>query len=239
MKSTFTKGTPSYEFEVMMQTIPNFEPKGFGVHIIKSKQDREACDCKYCLHYKRKHHCKYKKCPYLFDKALLGTLSYKSFILKEFKSKKFQKLQTRIQNSIQKNDVNMFLNLEHKHRFFIAYFNLKQKAVNVNFDIQSILYLLTTTDKLWESSKNYVSIFDVDFKKIKLKNISTEEYSYFKMAHSIYDKKPKITISEIIDEYLISDNTFKILLNSILTKKYGNEILTLFKGDQNEINGKN
>ncbi len=132
MSRVFTKGTPLYELEVTMTTIPGFDKRGSGLYFYKRLKDPEAGKCKYCLDYKTKKGCIHDKCPYLFERAALGTLDYKTFMLEEHKSITYlPSFQIRIYQMINNFDGNMFLSAEHGYRYYRVYHELKRKVYSV------------------------------------------------------------------------------------------------------------
>ena len=69
----FTICTPLHPYEVMMQGIPNFLPRGHGTYIYRREIVPSAqTDCQYCLYY-HSGKCSLEECPFLELKIANGT----------------------------------------------------------------------------------------------------------------------------------------------------------------------
>ena len=69
----FTTNTSLLRYEVMMQGIPNFLPRGYGTYIYhRDSIPASQTNCQYCLYY-HSGKCSLEECPFLECKIANGT----------------------------------------------------------------------------------------------------------------------------------------------------------------------
>jgi len=72
-KMYFTTNTSLLRYEVMMQEIPNFLPRGYGTYIYhRDSIPASQTNCQYCLYY-HSGKCSLEECPFLECKIANGT----------------------------------------------------------------------------------------------------------------------------------------------------------------------
>ncbi|MFI3226634.1 MAG: hypothetical protein R3Y09_04395 [Clostridia bacterium] len=229
MTRAFEKGTELYAYEVMMTTIPNFSPRGSGKHNYKKIKDKEAGQCKYCI-TKNKKKCSQTPCPYLFERAVLGSLNYEQFVKEEYKTVRTPNFKSRIDHLAQNCNGNMFLNNEHGYRFYLAYLKLKNQIYVEKPYILAAIYMLTASSHLWETVESHVIPHKINFDQVNLRCVNLDEYAYYQMARMLYDSVPRIKFGEMADEDLITDDVFKLFVHGMLVQVHGAEVLSLFMG---------
>ena len=166
--------------------------------------------------------CKKDVCPYLLDRAALGAIGYNEIVKEVFKNISDCRFKKRINKLIKSGNKFMFLNLEHSYRFYEITKKLNKKTPNKYI---TVIYLLSTSANLYKQMSIHINKNDIDFDNVKLSNLITDNYVFYQMAKSIYLEKPTIKFEELIDDTVIEDNVFKILIDSILVNICGKEIL--------------
>ena len=137
--------------------------------------------------------------------------NYKEFIKSCFHSIDKKRFQKRLQQLIDEYDNTFFVSETHFFRFL----NLQNSGAifENNSKQQAILYLLSSDDFLYNCFKEnkYRNI-----SSMKLPKLSTESYAIYKVAKMIESEKENIKIDELSDYNLISDTTFKLIINSFI-----------------------
>lgn len=97
--------------------------------------------------------------------------------------------------------------------------------------VAAALFLLTYSGKLWARASSAVTWDNVDFSKITLRNIDSQDYTVFQAAKSLCTGKRKITAADLTDKELVSDATLRLLVDAILIARYGGvTLLTVREG---------
>jgi len=219
MSRLFMYGTPLEGIEQLMMMAPSFSPRRSGI-VINNYFNCEGGDSKY--------NCYTDICFYLKEREV-DDIKYKDLIQDCFRKMKNYALKDRLKFLTTNFKGEMFINLNHKERF---YNELQKQGVHLE-DIPpryiAILFLLTADDLLWAVSKHSVRSNGFDFSQIHLRHISTGGYALYQTAKTIWTGKEYISINEISDEDLINDITFKAIINSALITRYGADIFLITK----------
>lgn len=123
----------------------------------------------------------------------------------------------------------VFLNHNHKERFYKFLQNQDLDIHNISSRFTAILYLLTANENLWGNSEGKINPRGVNLQNICLKDINTEGYALYQTAKTISSGKEFIKINELADKELIEDMTFKAIINSALINRYGAELFLITK----------
>lgn len=89
------------------------------------------------------------------------------------------------------------------------------------------VFLLSADFNLRKRSEAAIINSTVDFRKIELKGISSDGYTIYKAAKTIYTSNPEITSSELFDKELANDLILYIIFNAFLIAENGVKILEL------------
>ena len=220
------KDTKLAAYEMMMMCIPNFEQKKDGNKMINEKDEYKKC--KYCISY-RKDKCTQATCPYLMERAMFGQVHYKQIVSAGFKQYKNPHLKKRISHVIQTFHGDLFVSSSHKARFEKL---CKSQGIPIGertAKYGAIIYLLTVDNVLWTMGKDGVRLNSIDFKAMDIVDIHTDGYALYQIAKKINEEKEYTRLEEFGDKSLITDNTFKAIINAILIAKHGVEFMNLNK----------
>ena len=221
MKDTKLEG-----HEIMMMCIPNFKQKKEGIEMINENEEYKKC--KYCISY-RKGNCLKVTCPYLMERASFGQIQYKHMVNNSFKQYKNSYFKRRLKKLGQTFSGDLFVSTSHKARF-----EKWCKAQGIPVETRTgqyiaIIYLLTADNVLWTMGKGGVEIRYIDFKAMDIVDIHTDGYALYQIAKKINEEKEYTRLEEFGDKSLITDNTFKAIINAILIAKHGVEFMNLNK----------
>ena len=83
------------------------------------------------------------------------------------------------------------------------------------------MYLLTASDTLLSRTIKCFTDTDIDFSFATMSGISLDDYILYKAAVCYYTKEGGVTLGELADKELISDQMFRLVINGLLIAKYG------------------
>ncbi len=212
----------------MIALVPGFISRGGGTYIYKRIKDKEAGECKYCADKKRNTGCIHNNCPYLYERAALGTVDYKTFLKKKYLNHPSEMFYSRICELTKTYNGCMYLSDGHEYYFDRLLHKQRKKKLFKNTNILAAVYLLTSSPHLWNMVKENIRENHINFEKIKLKDISTDEYAIYQMAKTFCDSIPRVMYSELADRELVSDDAFKAIINAMLLKTFGVDVIGVF-----------
>ncbi|MDE6132741.1 MAG: hypothetical protein K2G04_05145 [Oscillospiraceae bacterium] len=89
------------------------------------------------------------------------------------------------------------------------------------------VFLLSADFNLRKRSEAAIINSTVDFRKIDLKGISSDGYTLYKAAKTVYTQNPEITLEELFDKDLADDLILYIIFNGFLIAENGIKILEM------------
>lgn len=115
-----------------------------------------------------------------------------------------------------------FQSNRHKQIFETERLNLRKptkKAV-------AVLYLLTSDKNLWLKTKQHLSRGGkIDIKAIHLGDVSTDGYALWKAAKELQTGEKQISLCELADSDIISDNAFRLIVQAVTIAHFGAAVL--------------
>ena len=219
----FTADTPLFCYEIMMQGIPNFLPRGHGTYIYRKETIPETqTDCQYCL-YSRSRKCTLEECPFLELKIANGTATVRQIIAAVFSSVTYLPFIWRLNRYIKESESKNMNYYSKKHEC-----DFKQTLERIdpnNLRVLSAVYLLTADIQLWRRVQNQVEKNCIRFEKINLGSVDEKAYTLFCCAKDLYLGTKHITIADLADEQLISPKMFEIICNALAIRRFGIDVL--------------
>lgn len=216
--------TPSLNsMEAIMKKLPCGSRKGGGRIRSPYKYTGKDCDCRLCLYY-RKNGCALTLCPVLDVRLSCGATSIgeaAKAVFKDAKNTAFQKRLSQIYN--RKDDADMiFQSNRHRQIFEAERLNLRKPGKKA----LAVLYLLTADKALWQKTKPFLTDNGkVDLKGVHLGAISTDSYALWKAAKEIQTGEKQISLCELADNGVVSDNAFRLIVKAVTIARYGTAVL--------------
>ena len=192
-----------------------------GKKIIDEKEEFKRCV--YCIQY-TKGGCQMAHCPCLLDRADFGQVGYADFIKDSFWSSDDFYFKKRLRGLIRSFTGEWFLSTYHKDRYLTQGSALLENTKKRNL---ALLYLLTANEQLWQRAKDHIYPDKIALSEIPLTGISTTCYALYQAAKTIANEKLYIKENELADKELIGAFTFKIIIQSFLIARYGDEVMTV------------
>ena len=207
-----------------MKKLPCGTQKGGGRFRRLYQYTKKDCDCRLCLYYRKKNGCTLALCPVLDIRLGCGAATIGDAVKAVFKDAQntaFQKRLSQIYN--RKDDADMiFQSNRHKQIFEAERLNLRKPGKKA----LAVLYLLTADKALWQKTKPFLTDNGkVDLKGVHLGAISTDGYALWKAAKEIQTGEKQISLCELADNGIISDNAFRLIVKAGTIARYGTAIL--------------
>ena len=219
----FTICTPLHPYEVMMQGIPNFLPRGHGTYIYRGEiVPATQTDCQYCLYYHRGK-CSLEECPFLECKIANGTATIQQIMATVFSSVTYLPFVWRLKHYIREseNKIMNYYNKKHKSDFTQVLARIDKD----NLKVLSAVYLLTADTLLWSKMQNQVENNYIRFDKMNIGSVDEKAYTLFCCAKDLYSGTKHITIADLADEQLISSKIFGLICNAMAIRRFGLNVL--------------
>lgn len=220
----FTDTPSQNSIEAIMKRPPGSTQRGGGKNRSPYKYTKEDCDCRYCLYYRKKKGCTVTTCPVMSIRIQCGATTLADAVKDTFKEAKHPALKKRIaQTYNRKEDTPMrFQTNRHKQIFEEYLLNLRKptkKAV-------AVLYLLTSDKNLWLKTKHHLSgNGKMDIKAIRLEDVSPDGYALWKAAKELQTGERQISLSDLADKSVISENVFRLIVQAVTVARFGAAVL--------------
>lgn len=216
--------TPSLNsMEAIMKKLPCGRQKGGGRIRSPYKYTGKDCDCRLCLYY-RKNGCALTLCPVLDVRLSCGAASIgeaAKAVFKDAKNTAFQKRLSQIYN--RKDDADMIFQSNRHKQIFEAERSFLRKPGK---KVLAVLYLLTSDHILWRKTKHLFSPNGrIDFKSVRLGDVPTDCYALWKAVKELQTGEKQISLCELADSGIISDNAFRLIVQAVTSARYGTAIL--------------
>lgn len=191
----YLSNSPSQkEFEKMMQSVPNFAPRGHGSFISK-----EALN--------------------VYENPKPPPISLSNAIKRTMLHIHCSPFQRRLEQYLKESERNPMDYRNEKHR--IAFTEAVQKLNRKDYALMSAVYLLTADHALWMKAKRQVAQNEIRFDEIKLQNSTENGYTLFCCAKDLYLGTKHITIKDLADKDLIAPRMFALICNAMAIRRFG------------------
>lgn len=220
----FTNTPTLNSIEAIMKKLPYGSQRGGGRFRSPYKYTKKDCDCRLCLYYRKKTGCTVTLCPVLDIRLSCGAASIGEAVKAVFKDANnttFQKRLSQIYN--RKDDVPMiFQSNRHKQILETELLHLRKPTKKA----LAVLYLLTADKALWQKTKTFLTNNGkVDLKSVHLGDISPDGYALWKATKELQTGEKQISLYELADSEIISDNAFRLIVQAVTIAHFGAAVL--------------
>ena len=227
MTKYFTKDTSLYGLERMMMSVPRFTPRHTGPVVLYQFRYRpQDVECAFCTQFRRRS-CTASACLWLQERLEAGTASYCELVAGCFQGLEHRPLKRRIAAVTAGKAPLSDSGWAHRRRFeqWQSANSGPQRPGRIRNRWLAALFLLTSSGELWARAWSAVSWNSVDFSKITLRDMDPQDYALYQAARSIYTGGLRITTAELVDEELVSDATFQLIVDAALIVRFGGAVL--------------
>lgn len=221
MITQFMRNTKYANTEFEMQLIPGFTPRRSGMSVSRFEYSARDCDCSACAYQGRKKKCTSPaQCICLRERLVAGCVPLTELLgvlTKEVPERPFV---ARVSH-LSRQPLSIFESNTHQTRFEAAHTeNLTGSAGQA-----AAFFLLTADPFLWSKARLAVAPGKIDFPAIHIHGVDLDGYVLFHTAKDLYAGTKHISLSELTDPELVSDEAFRLIVTAFLIRRYGAEVL--------------
>ena len=112
----------------------------------------------------------------------------------------------------------IFQSNRHRQIFEAERLNLRKPSKKV----LAVLYLLTADHTLWRKTKSFLTnTSKVGLNSVHLGDISTDGYALWKAVKELQTGEKQISLGELADSGIISDNAFRLIVQAVTISRFG------------------
>ena len=203
-----------------MRKLPCGSQKGGGRYRSPYKYTKENCDCRFCLSYRKETGCAEEGCPVLDIRLSCGAAPIGEAVKAVFKDAKNTAFQKRLSQIYNRKDdaIMIFQSNRHRQIFEAERLNLRKPSKKV----LAVLYLLTADHTLWRKTKSFLTnTSKVGLNSVHLGDISTDGYALWKAVKELQTGEKQISLGELADSGIISDNAFRLIVQAVTISRFG------------------
>lgn len=184
-------------------------------------------DCRYCVKFKRGQ-CRAPACEWLAERIEAGIVDYHEALADVLAEHANLRLRAGITEVTHRDS--MWKNEEHHRRFQSAQaiFGFRKKRNTPAY--YAALYLLTSGKDLFRRTADCFCKNRIDFNFARLRGISVEDYTLYKIAKSLYLESSEVSVDELADPDLVDGDLFHLVVNALLIRRFGLSVLHLKNG---------
>lgn len=201
MTTRFMGDTSHAYFEMEMQQIPGFRPRASGMSVSRFSYAPSGCLC---------------------ERSVAGCVPF-SRLLEQFAMEvAVSPFVARVSRMSAKN-LSVFFLAGHWSRFERIWENRGQD-IEENAMCAAV-YLLSADRFLWGKSVSAIESDRIRFQEIQIHGVDLDGYVLFHTARDLYEGTCRISLSELVDPELVSEDAFRLVLSAFLIRRYGVGIL--------------
>lgn len=223
MTARFMGGTPYASLEIEMQRPPGFRPRKSGMIISRCACGTQECGCGLCAYKEGKSTGQTaKRYACLCERIVAGCMPLSKLmedLTAEADEKPFSARVARLSRNLSP----FFFLAGHQERFDSLLDGTSNPA---DTDVlYAALYLLSADRFLWGKSVPAVKQDAIRFKEIRIYGVDLGGYVLFHTAKDLYQGTKHISLSELTDHELVSDEVFRLVINAFLIRRYRLEVI--------------
>lgn len=199
----FMSDTPYARLEQEMQHIPGFRPRKSGMIVSHLSDGSKKQDC---------------LCGHISD----GGIPFHKLmevLAEEVAVSPFARRMNRLTGIKE----SCFFRNGHRERFFM----MLRRCIHKTEEpvLCAVTYLLSADRFLWGRALYAVTQAQIKFSKIYIHGVDLDGYVLFYMARDLYRGSQHVSLAELIDPELVSDQVFEQIVIAFLICRYGNVVL--------------
>lgn len=213
MSKYFFRGTALEELECEMMTIPGFDHRPQAI--------RPSAECCACIHCKEK--LPYIPCLCLGERIEISELTYSAFVRKLYQP--FPHIRARLDRHFLTDGPLFFRHEIHCQRWWYW----RGRCPKMSDQQKAILYLLTSYGPVWAATIQHMDRTGFDLHNVRLGSLTVEQYAVYQAAKAFAIGSRNITVSDLADRELISDEALRLITGALLIAVFGEVVLKIKK----------
>lgn len=187
----------------------------------------EDVNCRYCTEYDKKRGCLSPICPYLIERMEAGTVGYEEAVAKIVPTG--SGLASRVNLIARIFPGTMWRDAQHKRRMEMVHTMLGYRRKRDTPLFLAALYILTSNEDICARTQGCFDHSGIDFRYARRHGIRENDYTLLMTAKSLYCGTPEVTQFDLADTYIIDNDTFRLILNTLLIARFGIDALNITK----------
>lgn len=193
--------------------------------IRKSKAVPEEVNCRDCTEYIRPICCIAPGCIILPERLEAGVVGYEELISTTFNYNRI--LFRRLQTSIKYFPGSLWRDEDHESRFLYVTAGCREILVKPGY--YAAAYLLTADEDLYKRCSQCFLRSSINFKNVRIQGIGTFGYTLLFYAKKLYGGRSDLPMGELLDEEIIPQEEFTLIVNAMMLNRHGRDIFNISK----------
>lgn len=225
MPKYFMQNTHLAGLEAVMMTPPRFTPRRSGMMLLdRHCYTREDADCRLCTKWRRRR-CDADRCAWIAERLEAGAVSFGELLDDCFGKLANRRFQHRLHAMTAGHDGGLYHSGDHLARFESVSNCLRLNLNSVPAKYIAALFLLTSSQELWNLAKKAVTADGIRFGDVRLSGLSASSYAVYQAAKSIFSGNLSVRPSELADQGLVNDSAFRLIVGGVLIARFGRAAL--------------
>lgn len=162
---------------------------------------------------------------YIRREHMPENITYLEMLRKTVNDYKIRGLYKKIKKLTEGGDENvmLFMDANHRLRFNNFYKYAKKngwKVINSNKNLAAI-FLLSGNEHLWKQVKAIIDENGINLKNVDLRSNGVDAYDVYQAIRFILCGAENLTLEDLAEPEIISDNVVLLITNSFIVNKYG------------------
>ena len=193
--------------------------------IRKKKAVPEEVNCRDCTEYIHSVGCIAPGCIILPERLEAGVVGYEELVSTTFNYNRI--LFRRLQTSIKYFPGSLWRGKYHESRFLYATAGCREIFMKPGY--YAAVYLLTADEDLYKRCSQCFLRSSINFKNVRIQGIGTFGYTLLSYAKKLYGGRNDLTMGELLDEEIIPQEEFTLIVNAIMLNRHGRDIFYISK----------
>lgn len=193
--------------------------------IRKKKAVPEEVNCRDCTEYIHSVGCIAPGCIILPERLEAGVVGYEELISTTFNYNRI--LFRRLQTSIKYFPGSLWRDEDHESRFLYATAGCREIFVKPGY--YAAVYLLTADEDLYKRCSQCFLGNSINFQKVRIQEIGTFGYTLLSYAKKLYGGRNDLPMGELLDEEIIPQEEFTLIVNAMMLNQHGRDIFNISK----------
>lgn len=228
MTIRFMSDTPYAGIEIEMQRIPGFRPRGSGIVVSSRACGFQRGSCSGCIKSRKNETGREERgCICQRERRMAASVPFSELLEQFAREVAVSPFVTRVSRVSARNPPVFFL-AGHRSRFERIW--EKHEWTADEDAMCAAVYLLTADRFLWGRSVAAILPGIIQFSEIRIHGVDLDGYVLFHTAKDLYKGTSHISLSELVDPELVSEDAFRLVLTAFLIRRYGPEVLSAERG---------
>lgn len=154
-----------------------------------------------------------------------GVVGYEELVSTTFNYNRI--LFSRLQTSIKYFPGTLWRDEFHESRFLYATAGCREIFVKQGY--YTAVYLLTADEDLYKRCSQCFLRSSINFKNVRIQGIGTFGYTLLSYAKKLYGGRNDLPMGELLDEEIIPQEEFTLIVNAMMLNRHGRDIFNISK----------